>query len=223
MVEYVEFKESKGPKIYKLGNFSFSSEEIKHLSFALVMLTLTFMFIRFSVVEKMGYMLSALVFLVIVGTSFLFHEFGHKFVAQHYGYLSEFRADFGMMFFALFLAAFVAATGFGIVFIAPGAVMIHGALSVRKNGIVSVAGPSVNLVLALLFSVLALIISPPLGSMWHDIFLLGILLNAWIGIFNMLPFWILDGKKVLAWSKPVYFSVLTGLVFFLLLAPALVM
>ena len=33
------------------------------------------------------------------------------------------------------------------------------------------------------------------------IFRIGYFINAWLGLFNMIPFGNFDGKKILAWSK----------------------
>jgi Zn-dependent protease len=32
----------------------------------------------------------------------------------------------------------------------------------------------------------------------------GFIINAWLGLFNMIPFAIFDGKKIWDWSKAVY-------------------
>ena len=34
----------------------------------------------------------------------------------------------------------------------------------------------------------------------------GFLINTWLGLFNLIPVWNFDGKKILAWNKVVYFS-----------------
>lgn len=210
MVEYVSYENPKKPKLLKFGKYSFSTTEIKHLSVALVMITLTLMALDLNRVNDLGVVNFVLVYFLSVGLGFLLHELGHKLVAQHYGYISEFRADFIMLFVALLMAYF-----FGFVFLAPGAVMILGRLTTKENGIVSVAGPFVNLVLATIFALIAFVVKPNEASVLEIVIFLGIWINAFLGIFNMLPFWILDGKKVLAWNKKVYFLVLAGLVFFL--------
>ena len=37
----------------------------------------------------------------------------------------------------------------------------------------------------------------------------GFFINAWLGLFNMIPFAMFDGKKILNWNKVVY-GVLVG-------------
>ena len=43
----------------------------------------------------------------------------------------------------------------------------------------------------------------------------GFMINTWLALFNMIPFGMFDGKKVLAWSKPVYFIILAVGLFFM--------
>lgn len=207
MVEYIHYSEPEGPKLYKIGKYSFSTIEIKHLAIALLMITLTMMALQDHLLRQIGIVSFTILFFITVGLGFLLHELGHKLVAQYYGFVSEFRGDFFMMFVALILAFS------GFTFLAPGAVVILGRVSVRQNGIISVAGPVVNLILALIFILIGLLFNPT--GFLEVVVYLGIWINAFLGLFNMLPFWILDGKKVLAWNKTVYFSVFGALVLIL--------
>ena len=85
--------------------------------------------------------------LVSVGLGFILHELAHKFVAIRYGFYAEFR-----MWFEGFIFALITAFILGLVFVAPGAVYIHGEyISREQNGKISIAGPLVNIVLALFF------------------------------------------------------------------------
>lgn len=126
-----------------------------------------------------------------VGIGFLLHELGHKVLAQHYGCHAEFRAFRGMLWLTL------AMSFFGFLFAAPGAVMIQGRVTRIENGKISAMGPLMNIMMALGF--LALYLWKPL-----QMFQFGLSINAWLGLFNMLPFSIIDGKKILDWSKPAY-------------------
>lgn len=214
MVEYVNYQAPKDPKLYKFGKFSFSTIELKHLSFALIMIISTiFVFQNKGIIFDVKKLFSIntfytfLLYMLTIGFGFLLHELAHKLVAQHYGHISEFRADFIMLFIMFVLALFSP-----FIFLAPGAVMILGRVTRKQNGIISVAGPLVNLILAIIFVLMGFIFSPVSGSMFALIVFLGIKINTFLGIFNMLPIWVLDGKKVFAWNKGVYFSVLAGLV-----------
>lgn len=215
MAEYVTYKEENPTKMYKVGKYTFSQIEVKHLSLAMIMIILTI----FAFQQKSLFLSSitnipqvALFFVIYfftVGLGFLLHELGHKFVAQKYGFISEFRADFSMLFIMFGVALFSP-----FILLAPGAVMILGRPTIKQNGIISIAGPIVNLILAAIFIVLSLVFQPQ--GVFGLVTNLGIWINAFLGVFNMLPFWILDGKKVLAWSKPAYFTVMGLLILILI-------
>ena len=72
--------------------------------------------------------------LVSFGPAFLLHEFAHKFVARYYGCWAEFRADPGGLRFGIILAAIV-----GIVFMAPGAVVVAGNATRSQFGKIAVS------------------------------------------------------------------------------------
>ncbi len=151
-----------------------------------------------------GILLAALT----VGVGFLLHELGHKVVAQRYGCFAEFRSDNMMLILALITSFF------GLLFAAPGAVMIAGRVSKERNGKISVSGPMVNIILSLIFMTLGIIINQGfLGSL----FAFGFFINAWLAVFNLLPIWILDGKKVFAWNKTVYAIVFASAILLLIL------
>jgi len=135
------------------------------------------------------------------------HELGHKIVAQRYGCFAEFRSFDQMLILAVLMSFF------GFVFAAPGAVMINGPVGVRRNGKISAAGPVVNLILAIAF--LWVLLMQPVGIL-KVIAFYGFFINSWLALFNMLPFWNFDGKKVLRWNKKVYgiiVAVALGLMF----------
>ncbi len=143
-------------------------------------------------------------YLIVVGTSFVLHELGHKFMAIHLGYHAEYRLWTAGLALALFLAIFK-----GFIFAAPGAVYVLGSPNRRDNGLISLAGPLVNFVVAV-FSLLAIIFLSP-GHATAKILFAIFHVNAFIGFFNMLPFYPLDGSKVLAWSPTVYAALVVPL------------
>lgn len=128
------------------------------------------------------------------GLGFLLHEMAHKFVAQRYGCAAEFRAWDPFLYLAVGLALLV-----GFIFAAPGAVMISGMVTRKEDGIISVAGPLMNYVLAFIF--LGLLSLFPAGALPFSI---GFSINMWLGLFNLIPFGPLDGLKVFHWSKVVW-------------------
>lgn len=93
--------------------------------------------------------------------------------------------------------------------------MISGRVSKERNGKISIAGPAVNLVFALMFLGLFFLVQ---DGFIGRIFAFGFLINSWLALFNLLPFWILDGKKVLKWNKLVYFISLGMAISFVVLS-----
>lgn len=135
--------------------------------------------------------------LVTVGPGFVFHELSHKFVAQKYGFWAEFR----MWPMGLLLA--LATSILGFIFAAPGATYISGMnISKSENGRISVAGPAVNVVIAILF--LPFAIFEPSTSFLAQLGGFGAYINLFLAWFNLIPFGPLDGSKVFRWSVPLW-------------------
>jgi Zn-dependent protease len=138
--------------------------------------------------------------LLVVGSSFVLHELLHKFTAQHFGFWSEFRANYTTLALSI-LFAYVT----HIVFAAPGATMIYGpSITKRQNGIISAAGPLLNLALGGLYLLLI-----PLGGVLSYIGTYGFAINVWLSAFNLLPVGPLDGRKVLDWGLLQYVAIAT--------------
>lgn len=134
-----------------------------------------------------------------VGIGFLIHELAHKYVAQAYGKYAEFHASIPFLVIAIFMSFF------GFVFAAPGAVLISGYSSRREMGHIAVAGPLSNIILALIVLPLLFFIH---SGFWGSLISYFYLINTWLALFNMIPVWVLDGAKVINWSKRWYFVTL---------------
>ncbi len=138
--------------------------------------------------------------LVTAGAGIILHELAHKFVAKRYGYHAEFRSNDQMLLMSIIISFF------GIVFLAPGAVFFAAHyIDARRNGIISLSGPLTNILLACLC--VPLILSGlPIISLLGQV---GMQINAWLAMFNLIPLMGIDGQKVLAWNR--YVWVLAGL------------
>src|SRR3989344_693954 len=184
-------------KKYQLGKFTYSNIEVRDLIKSWLMVSIAFAIVLGGLSSK--FFSSFVISLIVVGTGFLLHELGHKVVAQRYKYFAEFRSFDEMLFLAVMMSFF------GFVFAAPGAVMIGGR-SIREdhNGRISLAGPLVNIVLAVLFLVLVYTTS----GFVNTIAGFGLRINAWLALFNLIPVWQFDGAKIWRWNKGVWFLVL---------------
>ena len=192
----------------KIGKLATSRTEIKDLVKAWIAVSIAFaiIFNGSSITNSLygKFILASLT----VGLGFLLHELGHKFVAQRYGCLAEFRSFDRMLLLA------IAMSFFGFVFAAPGAVMISGRVNKERNGKISAAGPVVNLILALLFLLLVL---SPLSNLSGPLPRYGFMINSWLALFNMIPVWLFDGQKVLKWNKFAYGTIVAIALSFMIL------
>lgn len=197
-------------KQYRIGFITTSDIELRDLFKAWIAISLAFAIVLseatlFSMETLYYFFLAAF----SVGIGFIVHELGHKIVAQHYGCFAEFRA-FGFMLWLAILMSF-----FGFLFAAPGAVMIHGPVGVRRNGKISMAGPLMSLVIAIVF--LSNLLLFPVTGFFRNVLLYGFMINTWLALFNMIPFGNFDGRKILAWNKIVYGAMVgTALILMLL-------
>ncbi len=138
------------------------------------------------------------VFFVAIGTAFVLHELAHKYAALKLGYPAEYRMWPNGLLFALLLSFL---TGGRFVFAAPGAVYVLGFPNRRDNAIISLAGPFTNLFLAYLFLLAGITYASPALLFVAKV-------NAFIGFFNMMPIFPLDGAKVFSYSPVLWFLVL---------------
>ena len=191
--------------------------ELKHIAVAVLVLSLSFTILYrgagnfFSsnlLINTLGWFAFSL---VAVTCSFLLHELGHKFVAQRMGAWAEFRMYPAGLIMGLILSIL------GFLIAAPGAVMISGRITDKENGLISIAGPAVNGVLAVIFVILTMVTTGHLAVMFYLI----ANLNVVLAIFNMLPILPFDGSKIYKWNKPVYFTTVVVLIAMFLFIGAL--
>ena len=182
--------------------FRFTKKEIRDLIISFIVIAL-----GFTILYSNGdYSHIGIVFPVVmigVGVGFIFHELGHKFVAMHYGYYAEYELWPTGLLIAL-VSSF-----FGFIFAAPGAVVIYSqGMEEKTNGLISIAGPLVNIALGLIFFLilgsLGDFVYTEAGAIVYLICVLGTRINFFLAAFNLLPIPPLDGSKVLSWSVPIW-------------------
>ena len=176
----------------------FSKLEIRDLLKSWVAISLAFTIADFGFNLGIGFIFGLVISGITVGLGFLLHELAHKFVAQHFGCRAEYRSFDNMLVLAIALSFL------GFVFAAPGAVMISGNVSKSQMGKIAIAGPIANIILAIVFLGLLILGIPILD----DFFRIGMIINSWLAIFNLLPFGNFDGLKVLSWNRVAYIAVL---------------
>ena len=184
--------------------FKITTSELRDLIIAFIFISLSFSILYSG--RNMAILRSIFPIVMIgLGLGFILHELGHKFTSMHYGYWAEFKLWPAGLIFAL-VSSF-----FGFVFAAPGAVYTYAGnyIDDKTNGIISIAGPVVNIVLALVFLLIGTAIYGQAHNNSTMLFILtvcslGFSTNSYLAVFNLIPIWNLDGSKVLRWNVLVW-------------------
>lgn len=189
---------------------TFSEKEIFQIAISIIVLTFAFSFafsgnaFEFSKMNfgKVIVILTISFFAVLTG--FLLHELAHKISAQKYGCWAEYRySGQGLLFTILLSLA-------GFLFAIPGAVYIEGNINNKQNGIISLAGPLTNILIALLFLPFIYLTNGIINLIVSFVCFINLIL----ALFNMLPIPPLDGSKVLRWNIGIYLATF-GLIIFI--------
>jgi Zn-dependent protease len=175
--------------------------------------------------DSVGLRTTILESLVVVFFAFVFHELAHRIAARRYG----FKAVYHVWIPGLILA--MGAALFGFLFAAPGGVHIQIGENTAENraklGKSALAGPIVNMVLAVVFAVFTLAFAyfvdsyltstgkslSQLASWVNPVFgicVIGVEINAWLAFFNLIPWGNFDGYKVFQWNKKVWIIIFIG-------------
>ena len=218
------------PTLHKGNIWHFSDEEKRHLLYATAAFTLALGFMfggrGLGGISEFGlsqWVVNVLVtmplVLIAIGPAFVLHEIGHKIIAKKNGCWAEFRADPKGLQFGVMLALI-----FGVLFMAPGAVMVAGLVTRRQNGHIAIAGPLVNLGLFIIGIPLGVLLFMLTGAaefagqqhivggsiiwqaMVYDVVRWWLYANIGLGLFNMIPFGPLDGLKVKDWNSNVWLA-----------------
>ena len=180
------------PGILIIDRMRTSSIEIRDLLISWLVLGFCFALVLSHTFSLDGFVIA----LTALGAGFICHELSHKFVAQKLGFQAEFRLWQTGLIIALICAFISLYSPIGFLFAAPGAVYILSYTSRRDGGLISLAGPAANIVLALVFYAVARFGSGFAGEVGK----LGVIINLFLAAFNLLPIPPLDGSKIFAWN-----------------------
>lgn len=180
--------------------FEYTKSEIRDLIISFIILSFCFAISIVGIYDLKGFLSILPIVMFSAGVGMLLHELGHKFVAMKYGCQAEFKL------WPLGLLIAVVTSFFGVVFASPGQTRINlDNVSDEINGKISIAGPMANIVLAMLFIVIAALIYPfkfhsGISELIYLICTVGFSVNTFLATFNLLPVYSLDGTKVLKWN-----------------------
>lgn len=180
-------------------------EELQEMLISMLAIVLAFSIAVWGigVIFTSGFAIKAIILMFTVGIGFMTHEMGHKYAAEKFGSPTRFVMWPQGIIFMLLLAPL------GFVFAAPGAVYIFKRMGRRENGIISLAGPLMNMLLFVIFAgviFLSSIFNFGLSSTVYRICALGMWINAMLATFNLLPIFILDGAKIMAWDFKIWLA-----------------
>jgi Zn-dependent protease len=184
------------------GRIHFSRKEIIHLTLGAVMVAavaisfvgLPGIFANLPLADNI--LLTGITTTMLV-LSFFTHEIAHKITAQKHMLWAEFRLN--ILGSVLTMISAVPLVFFKI--ISPGAVMVAGYPTTEEMGKVSISGPTINIAFSTAFLICSTVLAPVLPLGYVAILEFGAYFNAWIAIFNLIPFGILDGLKIFIWDK----------------------
>ena len=175
----------------------FTQREIKELIISTVVLAFAFS----RIINIGDFITNFLASLFILTVVFVPHELlGHKLIAQRFGCHAEYR----MWKTGLIIA--IIGSLFGVVFAAPGAVMIFPGIrkefawtihriTSKEMALIALAGPIVNIIFG--FALIGLLFaSLPYAAIIYT----AARISFFLALFNLLPFGPLDGAKILNYS-----------------------
>jgi Zn-dependent protease len=113
-------------------------------------------------------------------------------MAQRLGYWAEFRLN--QQGLLLTLLSFISP----IKIIAPGAVMIGGVMRKDDYGKISIVGPLTNIGLSIVYLIINNSFSNSSIKLLASV---GIVINSSLALFNLIPFGVFDGAKIMKWNR----------------------
>jgi hypothetical protein len=132
-------------------------------------------------------------YVIVAGVATVLHDITHRYVAWKYKAVSEYKF-WGLGTIAMFATSWL----FGLVYALPARTIINGAdkLTKKQQAIVYLSGPSVSLILAIIFLLIMLA-----GGAFRTIGLIGCSMNILSAAYSLMPFDPMDGNKVYKWRK----------------------
>ncbi len=184
-------------------------DEFRDIVISTLGLGVAFTIMLFGAPDRLGFLFSPefvpafIATTVLVAVSFAPHEMAHRVTAR----AIEAYAEYEMWTPGVILA--VLTSFLGVAVAAVGGVVLSynpsdrygrwSGFNPKQHGIIAVVGPLINLSLAVIFAFAANVFDPTLQG--HNLLVLGARINSFLAVFNLLPFYPLDGYRVLRWDE----------------------
>jgi len=160
----------------------------------LIIGTFIFVVVEISAFWQGFNLLELVILAILIFPLFLLHELGHKYISIYNGMTSEFHLDQNTAFLSL-LTVFLP-----LKIIAPGVVLSSGYHTPKIEARIAMIGPLINTFL----SGFLLLIASFITDEWRLFLTIASKASSDVALFNILPFFVLDGAKVYRWNKPVF-------------------
>ncbi len=206
--ESESFGDVSGARVYGAGKslvFGFSIREILTLLACCVLFSGIFL-----LADRLELNTEIIVLYMIMGTiAVIVHDLGHRMVARKLEIYGQYRF-WGLGTISMLLTSWL----FGMAFAQPARYVFNNEdeLEMRDMALVTLAGPAVSLLFAILLLPFALI-----GGVAGQIAVAGFTMNLMTVVYNLMPFSPMDGKILYEWSKLFWMLMFMPLALFFIL------
>ncbi|BBG27085.1 hypothetical protein [Sulfuracidifex tepidarius] len=186
----------------------------------------------FSVVKNPLYSIILILIPIVVGVlTIVPHELAHRQMARRFGCGSRFILSFRGFLITLLINLFHFITGFLVFFSGYTGINCYfgGNFDTKIQGKTAAAGPATNIaisVVSIVIFYLLIFIEPHnlirtnIGFFFVEQFFLELSnFNAYVAFFNLIPFWVLDGLKIIRWDIKVWIALLIPSLILTFVAP----
>ncbi len=207
------------------------------LAFLLASLSLAVAYIveapfEFSRRESPIYFIIAVLIPIVVGVlTIIPHELAHRQMARRFGCGSRFILSFRGFLITLLINIFHFLTGFFVFFSGYTGINCYfgGNFDAKIQGKTAAAGPATNILISVVSTAIyyllplivpSAVVQHSIGFFLVEIFFLELSnFNAYVAFFNLIPFWVLDGLKIIRWDIKVWIALVIPAFILTFIAP----
>jgi Zn-dependent protease len=149
-----------------------------------------------------------LIYMIMGGIALIMHDLGHRMIARKLAIEGQYKF-WGLGTLTMLLTSWL----FGMAFSQPGRYVFDSEdVDDIDTAFVTLAGPAVSVLFAILFLPFALI-----GGVAGQIAVAGFIMNLMTAVYNLMPFSPMDGKIIYEWSRLFWMLIFVPLAMFFIL------